>query len=425
MRSLLTFVGVMLLAGTTWAQSACDAGAAARDAARVARVRASLRAVNVGDGDTDVPPTVQAQLPELKDALVAAARDLIACAPTTEPPMGIEKKLATLLHANPPQPKEGESVSMNDPRYKEALSSEWSSDLQVHVSAPRPELLQVEMSFTIACGDDTVLLLFEKQQEGWREALRWQAAPYKQISGAFGEGVYTAILTPQPGAWRLVAIHGTPWCTSRFTRVGMDVVAPTGDADQPRVVWHTERSASQGGDYTPRLKLIAPDTFEFRDHADAMFFDENEFERTVVYRYKLTGDAVARLEPIATNARSFVDEWLTMPWEEARAQDAADAPAALEQVHALSHRDDASQDSFVQWQNGSVRACAAKGVFQVEMGVSEALHTDDKAGGETHMLPTEYFQLREGNGGYEMTDVLTLPNPACGGADLMRGSAVQ
>jgi hypothetical protein len=425
MRSALFLAIVVLLSSAAWAQGACNGSAAAADAAQVARVRASLRAVAVGDGDTDVPPAVQAQLPQLQDALVAAARDVIACASAPETPATMETELAALLHANPPQPKPGESVRMDDPRYQEALSSAWSSDLRVHISAPQPQLLQVEMSFNIACGDDTVLLLFEEKGGQWREALRWQAAPYTQVSGAFGDGVYTAILTPQPGQWRLVAIHGHPWCTSRLTGVSMDVIAPTGDPMRPRVVWHTQRGASRGGDYAPRLKVLAPDVFEFRDHADAMAFDENDFERTVIYRYKLWDDSVTRLEPIATNARYFVDEWLTMPWDEARAQDMADAPSVLEQVHAFSHRDDASNDSFVQWQNGPVRACLVKGAFQVQMDVSETLHTNDKAGGATHALPTEYFQLREGNGGYVMMGVLTKPNPACGGADLMLGRAGQ
>ena len=396
-----------------------------RDAASVAHIRSELRSIKLDEdspGD-DLLAIAQQKLPALKSALAQTALDVLACNSVSVEPSTLQTQIARLLDANPPQPPPGSSVTNGDKHYAEWLAFGYGRNLLVSVGHLSPKLLSVTFTFHIPCGDDHLLIIFEPDLGHWRERLLWQAPPYKEISGAFGDGFFTALLTPSPGQWRLVAIHGRPWCTSRFSSFDMDVLAPTSEPTHPRVVWHTERGYSRT-DYPETLKVLTPDTFEFRNNADAMSFDENAFERTVIYRYRLADDHVTRLEPIAMNARYFVDEWLTMPWNEAQAQDPSASPSLLEQVHALYHRDDDVHNlkRYLSWQNGPVRACKAKGMYQVEMGVSEDLLVTDKPGGDTHALPTRYFQLREGNGGYEMQDVRTAPNPACTGPNLMHDS---
>ena len=135
-----------------------------------------------------------------------------------------------------------------DPRYVEYLSFDtYGSNLLIHVTRPTPSTLAIESSFRIGCGDDSVLVLFASDESRWKELLVWQALPYKEISGAFGDFFVYSILPANPThGLRVLAAHGRPWCTSRFSGFEMDLLAPQPTGGKPRVVWHTARGYSRG-----------------------------------------------------------------------------------------------------------------------------------------------------------------------------------
>ena len=87
------------------------------------------------------------------------------------------------------------------------------------------------------------------------------------------------------------------------------------------------------------------DTFELRVNRSSM--DVDEAERPVIFRYRVTGDQVVRVQPIAANARGFVEEWLEMPWVEAQAQTAPEASEALRPVYEEFH----PPPLFTIWRN--------------------------------------------------------------------------
>lgn len=402
------------------AQSACDVGAPARDAARVAALRATLRATPQRDSpDTDVTPGVQALISQLKSALAQAVQDTFACSTGSESSAALQEKLAALLKANPPQPA-GNSVSRGDPRYSEFLSFEWSSNLLVNVSTFAPALLAVQLSFHIPYSQDTMLLVYGRDGDRWREMLRWQAQPYGDVGGAFGDEFFAALLSPSAGEWRVVTVHGHAQAASRLSVFYFDILAPTSNPEHPRLIWHSERTYSIG-DYPERLKVVSPDTFEFRNNNDAMEFDPGTaFERTVVYRYRLSGDKVTRLEPIATNGRGFVEEWLTMPWEEAAAQSAPEALASLRPLHLLHERNnDGNLKAYTGWSAGPVRACSTARRFQVAFDTQLENLESTKPGQDKGPLLHHYFFIREVPDGYRMESVSSNSDASCKGPDLM------
>ncbi len=369
----------------------------------------------------DVPASVRRTLPALKDALAETVRDVLTCSALNDTPATIEKQLATRLKANARQPAPGTSVSNSDPRYQEALSSDWSSNLQVRVATAAPDLLQVQLAFNIICGEDTVLLVFQRESNVWHEVLRWQAAPYKQVSGAFGDGFFTGFLRRTADTWQIVTVHGHPWCTSRFSGFDIDVLAPGSDAKHPRLTWHTERGYSRG-DYPERLRVLSPDTFEFRTNADAMEFDpENGFERTVVYRYRVSSHGVTRLEPIATNARGFVEEWLSMPWQEAVGQSAPEAVRDLRVAHALYERSyPKGKNEYTSWTAGPVLACSTKGLYQVAFETELQVADSGKPNANRDGPVRHYFHIQQVENGYRMESASGKADPSCGGPDMMQ-----
>ncbi len=420
MRNVL-FAACLLLASSIAgsAQDICSQPFQKDSAAAVASIRMKLRSVKLEEMDTNVPETAQQLIPQLKSVLAQTARAVLACHNSAIDPHALESEIAILLHANPPQPPSNSVVKNGDPRYPEWLSEKYGSNLLVSVRRPQTQLLSVQFQFHIECGDDTVLVLFEQQGTQWHEKLVWKAPPYKEISGAFGDFFLTSILFGDaPGTWKVVAAHGTPWCTSRLSGFDLDVLAPSSDdPDHPRVVWHTQRGYSRD-DYEPRLHA-AGDTFELRLHDDEMFFNEEGFERLVVYRYRVLGDKVTRLEPVAAHARGFVEEWLTMPWEEALAQSNPAQTAKIQAVHKEYEDSFKDTDEYTSWHSGPVQACTTGDHFQVTMNTERDRIAPGKPGGESTPGPTYYFQLQQNNG-YRLLAITTASDPSCTGPDLMK-----
>jgi hypothetical protein len=378
----------------------------AEAAGRVHKVQEELRQVHTEDSDTSVPTRARDLTTQLKDALSCAADAVLAAAPASADPAALQARLAELLHANPAEPPPNTVILKDDHRFDEVLGG-YGHNLRVRVARPpnAAAFVSAEFSINVPCGEDHALLLYGFRDGGWSEQIRWQAPPLAQISDAFGGFFLSAVLPSPEGAAsgpRLVVVHGSPWCTSRFSGFQIDVLSPTSSPASPKVLWHTARAYSRG-EFEPTLKSSA-DTFELRLNASCM--DPNAFERRVIYRYRVDERGeVRRLEPIGTNARNFVEEWLSAPWPESQLFAAPDAAAALHPVHDHFAPPAGADAKFVAHTYGPVRACTATGAFQVQIDSEE----------ET----SYYFHVREIKDGYLMLSATREPDAACKGADLM------
>jgi hypothetical protein len=405
MRSAVIAACLLLgIAPTCIAQLTCSKTAQTAGATAVTNIRMQLRAIKPAvDMDTNVPAAAQTLIPQLKAALLQTAQAALACHDAAIDPQVLEKEIATQLNANPPQPPPGVSAQPGDTRYAEMLSDEYSSDLLVSVARPQPQLLSVQFQFHIECGEDTVWILFEQQNSKWQLKLVWQAPPYTEINGAFGDFFLATVLPADAtGGLQVAAAHGSPWCTSRFSGFSMDVLQPSPSDAAPKVLWHTQRGYSRG-DTAPGLRSTA-DGFELRLNAPAD--DISGFERNVIYRYKVAGAQVTRVEPIAANGRGFVEEWLSMPWDEAQGQTAPEAIAGMKIVHDHLADLDKNSNTYVTFSYGPVRSCLTPGRYEVEM--------DADPGGP------EFYAIAEAPNGYVMTNYGTTQDERCSGPNLMK-----
>lgn len=384
--------------------------------------------------DSGVPAKVVPRLVELKTALAEATDAELACASVAEPVMKVQERLRVFLREAAP----GMAVPQGDEDGDEFKPAKglFGNEVTAKVSlfAGPPRLLEVILTSDVTCGQDSQLLIYEERDGHWRRGLRWSAdfgggagsgrGYTASFGAAWGDFFLTSVLVPdaaRPDQWRAVVAHGTPWCSSRFSAFGLAVLAPASNG-AARVAWQTDRAFSRG-DYDVRLKGSS-NVFEFRVNADEMSFDmDDAFERLVVYRYRVTGDAVTRLEPVAGNARGFVEEWLSMPWEEALAQSDDVRDATIKQVHDEFARDVRQTEEPTDWRSGAVQACSAKDRFQVTMRVEKTHYAPAKAGERSTPVTTlqrrYYFQLRESDG-YHLLRVTAAPDPGCGGPDLMK-----
>jgi hypothetical protein len=352
--------------------------------------------------DTDVPAEARDRITQLKDVLNCVADAALTLAEPSVDPVELQNRMADILNATAP-------------------GGYYGGNLIVRVSRPPniATILEVEFSVNIACGDDHMLLIYALRNGAWKKQMRWQAPPLKKVSDAFGDFFISATLsTPEGEDSRtlVVVAHGTPWCTSRFSSFGIDVLSPASDPDLPKVIWHTERGYSRA-DFSPRVKTSG-DTFELRVNASSMDIDSSE--RCVIYRYRVDErQVVRRIEPIASNARGFVGEWLSAPWSESQSFSTQEAGSALQLVHDQFEPPVKSDAEFVTDSYGPVRACNTPGTFQVQVNSTLQKMVPGKPGGEPRPLPTHYFHVREIKGGYLMVSAPTEPDPACRGANLM------
>jgi hypothetical protein len=392
--------------GSSCAQEACSKADVSARAAAVAGIRGQLRAIKVDeDGDPEVSVSVQSLIRRLKNALADAVTAEMVCAKEDEDARTIEAQLAKELTANLPEKPVQPYVSKSD----ETPVSEdnvYGADLKVAVATPAnaAQLRIIQVGFGIPCGDDTVLMIYAPGPEGWRQALRWQSPAYKEISGAFGDFFLTAILPATAGSgWQAVAAHGTPWCTSRLSGFKMDVLKPAAGKTAPEVVWHADRGYSRG-DATAKLRATG-DGFELRLNDVGLDFI-NGYERPVIYHYRGAGEQVTRVEPIAANGRGFVEEWLSMPWNEAAGQTAPQAVARMKVVHDRVESMDKDAKTYVSFTYGPVRSCLAKGRYEVEMDADPGR--------------PEFFAIAETGNGYMMMNYGTTQDERCSGPDLKK-----
>ena len=121
--------------------------------------------------------------------------------------------------------------------------------------------------------------------------------------------------------------------------------------------------------------------------------DFEEFQRRVIYRYRIDAhQVVRRIGPIATNARGFVEEWLSAPWSESKAFPAPEAASALQLIHDQSAQRAEAESKFVSSRYGPFRACDQLGTFQIQ--IDSTLFPASPAVTPNHCRPTIFMYAR-------------------------------
>ncbi|RQS02565.1 hypothetical protein DIE07_34100 [Burkholderia sp. Bp9002] len=392
-------LALLVMSATGTAAFAASPCPAADTAARAAldtqrRVQQVRNPQSDGAGSVDVTLPLRDALRAYKQALVGAIDARLACSDEHVDPAALKRTLAATLgvptqSAQSVQPKAGESAFGRNP------------DVDVTRDGTARPLLFVRAGFDIACGDDNLLTAYAWENGGWRRVLRWQANDYKDIGGAYGGGFWFGAL---PGG-QVAVVHGTPWCSSRWSRFGADVVAPASGPAAQRTLFHAEHGYVLDDD-SLRFKVRA-DGFELRTTVGSL--DSDVMTRPGIFRYRIDGDTVHRVQPVAANGRDFVDEWLKTDDALAREWSEPVATAAtLKARQAFTAQTKAPDTGFAY---GPVRGCAdSKDRYQVEL---------DLTGKNGETVTKRYALIRQERNGFTMLGLRDAAEPACRGANLM------
>ncbi|MGD0097791.1 MAG: hypothetical protein ABSB60_14970 [Terracidiphilus sp.] len=343
--------------------------------------------------------------------MVATTDASLHCATAAITAEKLQNELKSLLNANktPKKPQwQDVSNAVEDDAY--------GADLNVKVSraGDKANLMLVVFNFGIVCGDDSMLLGYEWKQEKWIRVLRWQSDP-DRTPNAFGDFFEYRVVQQQNSAnWLVGVAHGHPMCTSNFGGFDLDFIQPARNDVPQKVLLHKEETYWR--DDPVKMELTS-DGLELR--VSGYSRDINIIRRPGIYRYRVSGDQIDRVQPIAINGRDFVDEWLNSPWNESKNWNSPSELTGLEATHkkieTLNHPANQNQET-PHLTYGPVRPCSdSASHFQVELDKGWWVE------GKTDLRPDTptFFQIQEGKNSFTMLSASDKPDPHCTGHDIM------
>jgi hypothetical protein len=363
---------------------------------------------------TDVPEPLRPIVHNFKQALIATVDATLLCNdPAATEAASIQSSLISRLHANlpakpfVPQPR--------TEKWPESEKGTYGTDLTITVkSVPeQPGLISIQIAYGIECGDDNILLLYRHTPGKWQRELLWQNPDLNTIGDAFGDFFLFSVVPSNSTHPYLIAVaHGQPWCTSNMSGIRVDLLAPSGLGKPQQHLSHVEEIY-----FRPDAPRLQPTLDGLEIRATVYAEDTERIMRSGVYRFRTTAGTLERVQPIANNARDFVDEWLQIPWSEA-AEWSAPPLSALKSIHdrfdyKLRPATNGSGGAPTIEAYGPVRACtSADRGFQVEIDLSDASPTAPAS--------KLYAIVSQSPTAFTMLSINSQPDPACHGPDIMK-----
>ena len=270
--------------------------------APIARTIESLHRVPVEDLDTDVPEAVRPLLTQLKHEL----RELVAARLGTagdRPAAALQAELVAALRQA--------GVHLGETKAKSPYGD--VLDLQLERPPAHPGLLAVTITLDVMCGADSSLYVFRREAAGWTLILAQESNGYDTVAGA--QNLFDSSFSPpRPGEGWFVLVSGVnAWCTSNWQSLRFKVLRPGASPDEPKVILSSSQTIF-GTDYKARIERgVVALAFQ-----GDMSLDIDLMIREHSVRYRVQGDRATRVPPLATKPEDFLDEWVALPWDEAR-----------------------------------------------------------------------------------------------------------
>jgi hypothetical protein len=291
----------------------CTREAVGSAAIAMRTARAELMAVPLEDDGTSVGPDAGRRIEAAKDRLRDFVRAMMDCAPTSAEPAALAAAMDQRGGASDSPPHDPNSPPPD--RHGSAVAYEVSR-VDSH-----PDMMAVVVTLGIKCGSDSMLILYRRTHSGWREALVRRAEPYREVRGGWGDLRFEVSPRDPQGRWFVATVSTTPWCTSAWQGLNYELARPGSAPDRPQIFFSGRNTTYLGNEEDIRLRA-EPDAFEIRH--DGSSLDPDILVRRHVRRYRVAGESVRRVQPVAENIRDFVDEWVDSPWAEAKAWSGSD-----------------------------------------------------------------------------------------------------
>lgn len=203
------------------------------------------------------------------------------------------------------------------PRYKWNAYGE-ISQIRFATDSYESGLLVVSTELWVPCGStdpDTALYVFAGNEKDWKLVLATDAD--YDTTGASEESGMQYRVSPRAadGSWYLAVVQAPPACgpTSAAASLRYKVLRPGPSPDEPRIL--LDRSEPLNEKFEPPFRLeVMDDWFAVTKGKERKLDGEPGVS---VARYRVIGDELTRIQPLAPTPEDFVDEWVQLDWSEA------------------------------------------------------------------------------------------------------------
>lgn len=379
----------LLTADAPAAAASCAPADIAAQGRAVAAARERLRAVPLEEMQTEVDAETRGGIEAVKDRVAAFVASAVGCAGAGEAPDAIRERLVAGGGAGP----DARVFDASEP-----FQTMHGASLSFEVAVPpgHPNLLAVVARLGIACGEDGMLMLFERGG-GVRPLMVRRSAPYDEVSGSWDGLRYAVSPAGADRRWYVAVSHSPSWCTSAWSALRYDLSRPGADPALPHIFFSRRVGHYRDNDGGA---LLRAESGRFQVEHDGGIVDPSIVVRRHVESYSVDGDDVRRTQPAAFNVRDFVDAWLGERWDQARAWSAGggEIEAAHRAIGAESRSDE------ISFEFGPIRACP-DGTHEVTLEASRA-----SAPGWSVTV--------SGRGPYRIEQASRAASGRCGGPDL-------
>jgi hypothetical protein len=225
----------------------------------------------------------------------------------------------------------------------------------VHISHLDSRYLLVETDVGVLCGYDESAYIFAWRDSRWR--LLWETEQNDYRKGHYAPQNFFSVTASAVGASTqplVLTLGYSPWCQSAWQRLFVRLWRMSSVSSSTPPLFDMTDTVYLGDEPT-RVRLSDSDAMIVFDGAS---IDGDILVRRHVWHLAVRDHSVQRLEPVALDPRSFVDEWLTRPWTESGAWiDAKSQAQSLRHWHGRFHESGAVFGSFndVLWRCRSDR----------------------------------------------------------------------
>lgn len=209
--------------------------------------------------------------------------------------------------------------------------------VEVEVARPagHPTKLGVVVTLSLPCGSDGSLYVLE-ERPGLAPGviLAVEASGYTSISGGNLALTYRLSLPDDHGGFFAVVATSSPWCTSAWRGIDYGVYVPGPTPETPRRIFHQ----SDGAYLSNALCDIEAGRDDFQVSYTSWTTFRDDVMRGHVRHYVRRGGSFERAQPVAAEPIDLPQEWVSMPWPEARRYVAGPNPDALRPWHEVLAR---------------------------------------------------------------------------------------
>ena len=287
--SIFVLAAVAVFATAPIARAAnCPQAEISSAASDLQDARNALMSLPVGkEGDTAISRQMQTGIAEMKTHLASFILAYMRCQSDNADTDGVEVDLSRLGWARSLEP--GRAYRKDElPPLSDAPG--WA--LTFNTRSLGQGLLGVSATFGIPCGSDTMLLIFQHGDNGWREIMRVASPPYRDIGQAYQAFDYALSQPDDAGDWFLVEKHLPAACESFNASIYYSVMRPGPSALKPRLLFSGHDGIYWGDEDMGRL-AAGTDSFELRFHDyDASGDALQEYVR----RFSVMGQAVTPMK---------------------------------------------------------------------------------------------------------------------------------